>query len=384
MNIDERKRIERLEERMKQLEGQHQPAPAKPTHQFREGQWVVIEGSRGGFPLLGIYPGTAYKIASIDYHRHDSGLLAFEGHEAIGYIHPNHFRAATADEIARAEKPAPFKVGETVICVDECKGQVTVGNRYTVTGNLGDAGSPHHISVRENNGTERAWLASRFRALTAAERAASQTEEIKCGDIVVIHGDKRPCIVKQVYQTYENGPKQYDLHDEIYGGISRGMSRTSFRLATPEERTAYYLGETKEREIKVGDWVIGKRHDEVLMYPFVPSEVRNIGSGYCHFERHGALLTSSLRHATPAEIAAHLGVSITVNGTTYKAEYHKGYVQFGCAKIDNRDISWCHYAFHGYHSGPNPDANRKIVSINIGAGVFTKDILDKLVPNLIY
>lgn len=94
----------------------------------------------------------------------------------------------------------------------------------------------------------------------------------------------------------------------------------------------------------------------------------------------------SVYKATPAEVDAHLkalasDVRITVEGVTYRAEYLKGYVQFGCAKIDNHILLASSTLMHDRNGCGN--GNRALTSVKIGKGDFTIDVLAKLVANLV-
>lgn len=73
-------------------------------------------------------------------------------------------------------------------------------------------------------------------------------------------------------------------------------------------------------------------------------------------------------------------ISIVVNGVKYNAEFKKGYVKFGCAEISNNLIrDALHSIGLKYHMG-----NRNIEGIKIGKGLFTKELLTKLVEKLVY
>ena len=75
-------------------------------------------------------------------------------------------------------------------------------------------------------------------------------------------------------------------------------------------------------------------------------------------------------------------VTVTVDGQAYTAEYHPGYVQFGCAKIDNRLIR---VAYELFTQGEvvRGLGNRHIEAVRIGRGEFTRDQLVVMVPQLL-
>lgn len=154
----------------------------------------------------------------------------------------------------------------------------------------------------------------------------------------------------------------------------------------------------KQESFKKGDYVICKERgvlgltiDNIyLINKEVLGELIDIiddfGDGKGYF-------SSRFRKATVAEVDKHLKdiennkikenqVFITVDGGEYFSEYKKGYVQFGCAKIDNLIIRNCFLIFTKTNNSMI-SGNRAIESIQIGKGSFTFAMIEKMYKNLI-
>ncbi len=178
-----------------------------------------------------------------------------------------------------------------------------------------------------------------------------------------------------------------------------GWYPNRFRLATSAEIAAHLI---KEGEIKVGDWVVCLEPSETgYEQRLVRDHLYRARSATAErVSLEGDLCTtpwkvSRFRKATPAEVASHLAkvaaekalaeqaarVTVTVEGKDYVADYRKGYVQFGCAQIDNRHIREAHHLCS--FSWIEMRGNRQIEAVQIGKGLFTRDILARLMPNLI-
>lgn len=157
------------------------------------------------------------------------------------------------------------------------------------------------------------------------------------------------------------------------------------QIAATKRHLADLEAKQKERdEVKVGDWVVVTF--EGPMAELQKGRVYRIRSRSSHgdylFEGQTECLgTWNVRKATPAEVKAHLAaqeVTVTVNGTHYRAGFSTGVVVFGCAKIDNRLIRAAHELTQmGERLG-----NRTAGSVKIGAGEFTHEVLAKLVKQL--
>lgn len=169
------------------------------------------------------------------------------------------------------------------------------------------------------------------------------------------------------------------------------------QIVRAREHLAALEQERKEcDEIKVGDWVVFMYDGRDTIHKTTAAHQNGIfhsaWGSLCFVldppPDMGGLQSSSahriyLRKATPAEIAAHLAAhEVRVNG--YAAVFYPRYVQFGCARIDNRLIRSA-YAFvrtaRGGMSYGNR-GNRTGDSVKIGAGVFDHDTLAKLVKQL--
>ncbi len=74
-------------------------------------------------------------------------------------------------------------------------------------------------------------------------------------------------------------------------------------------------------------------------------------------------------------------IKIEVGGTVYTAEFHPGYVQFGCAKIDNVVFieSEKFLSIPMEHDLPG---NRNITAIQIGKGLFTNKLIREIAARI--
>ena len=161
-------------------------------------------------------------------------------------------------------------------------------------------------------------------------------------------------------------------------------------LAAAKEQCALLEKQVKERdEIKVGDWVVRRAGDIDPLgskpVPQGPIQVSRIESYTFWFDlTNDGWFKERFRKATLAEIAVHLEearkVTITVEGTAYEAVYHEGFVQFGCARIDNGMIR---AAADLTARLAAPLGTRVVKAVQIGKGLFTEADLDKLALNLV-
>jgi hypothetical protein len=78
-------------------------------------------------------------------------------------------------------------------------------------------------------------------------------------------------------------------------------------------------------------------------------------------------------------IIKDIPISITVDEGVYIAKFQSGFVEFGCAKIANSQIKHTLNLFNNIYN----NSNRNFESVTIGKGIFTKEILEKLVTKLI-
>lgn len=149
-----------------------------------------------------------------------------------------------------------------------------------------------------------------------------------------------------------------------YFGKERTVGQEIVRLATQEEVNNTLIEEAKKRypegtvvkSALSGNKTIILSHDKI----FVDSK-SNINNDYCGFLYHNGKWAEIIE-TTP---------NITING--YKAEFFNNYVKFGCAEI-NKEMFFDLYACRGY-----PHNNRKIESITIGGGTFTKEQIKAIV-----
>lgn len=137
--------------------------------------------------------------------------------------------------------------------------------------------------------------------------------------------------------------------------------------------------------IKAGDWVAAvDDKDAVPLTVGWTGQVTRDFAGCVYLDNSSVgWFKSRFRKATPAEIAAELkrrsAVEVTVEGKAYKAEYHEGYVQFGCARIDRNLIKAANDLIR-YNQGAN--GNRTVTAIQIGKGLFTADQIRKMAAKM--
>lgn len=163
------------------------------------------------------------------------------------------------------------------------------------------------------------------------------------------------------------------------------------RLTTARAEVARLEAEVKaESEIKVGDWVvaIGSFRDELTKDRLYRVNRNDFSIGIEKDDRGSAANgwpASKWRKATPVEIDAHLkSLRVEVageGGKLYQAVPRSSYVQFGCAYIANGDLRDAHAFLTSRPKWSGP-VNRAAKAVQLGAGLFTLDILTRLLPQL--
>jgi hypothetical protein len=184
----------------------------------------------------------------------------------------------------------------------------------------------------------------------------------------------------QVMQEYASGGKAPVVADTV-------TDPKELDTLIAETRAALEKLEKKKKEISMLNYRIGEHVVSILKgtvhYISDASEDHIYIDGKSRDSRMG-WSRSEFRPATYKEIKAYHEaqkiVEVVVNVTTYKGEYHKGFVKFGCAQISNQLIRYCHDAVNA-DCGEN--GNREVEAVQIGKGLFTKDMLRKLAANMI-
>jgi hypothetical protein len=217
--------------------------------------------------------------------------------------------------------------------------------------------------------------------LDKAKKLVRELEEklnnnIKVGDWVVSipsSGDTMPFTAEVSYVSI-------DGRELMLQGMFEMFPTKRFHKAT-EAEVAYQKINSK---IKEGDWVT-----TIFGYNCIKTgtvgKVSSINNGagilYLDDSVDGHLI-GRFRLSTPVEISSELNrrnvVKVTVDGVEYVSEYNTDYVQFGCAKISNAIIreaaSLCKRSVDL--------GNRDVTAVQIGKGLFTKEMLEKLKENI--
>ena len=76
-------------------------------------------------------------------------------------------------------------------------------------------------------------------------------------------------------------------------------------------------------------------------------------------------------------------IIIKVDNVDYKAVFKPGYVEFGCARISNQVILDANNLFGAKGAVDVCSGNRKIEAVQIGKGLFTGEVLVKMVKKLL-
>lgn len=159
-------------------------------------------------------------------------------------------------------------------------------------------------------------------------------------------------------------------------------------LAAARAKVKELEKKVKENEVKEGDWAVVVDTDWRLPDNGTIVQVEKVRPDpwhgkICDVSGVGSYSIHRFRKATPEEVAAHLAkdkiVEITVEGQVYKSEYFPGYVKFGCAEITNEVIGMANDLLR-YSSRSD---GRKVEAVQIGKGLFTAAMIEKLAKNLV-
>ncbi len=219
-------------------------------------------------------------------------------------------------------------------------------------------------------------------------------DKFKPGDYVTrTAGGSPPIEIDKTYQIKSVcGGDELILED--FAGY---WGKMYFRLATKEETEYYLLEKAKQQGFKVGvktkmpdgniltiselkvifnyvpenycSYYVSRRFSEPGTAPFVAAmEIKNIPAS-CPISRLEIVKEDEK-------------IVITVDNVDYIAQFLPGYVKFGCAEITNNQIIDSLYLFKKLYN--NAHGNREITTVQIGKGLFNKEILEKLYKNLKY
>ncbi len=222
----------------------------------------------------------------------------------------------------------------------------------------------------------------------------------KPGDYVVCDESTDACSLPYgIYPFHSFSPCGYFLRVKK-GGVENGYSRSCFRKATIPEIDAHLINEAGKLGFVIGAKIVdGKyissiNHIDVYRGGAHPRERKCISLVVTEeYKRTGKpVVFASYNNDTYGTPISQLKLAPTLPdikievdegelSKVYIAEFHPGYVQFGCAKIDNMVFIEAE-KFLNIEMPLRLPGNRNITAIQIGKGLFTGKLIKEIATRI--
>lgn len=249
--------------------------------------------------------------------------------------------------------------------------------------------------------TKLATLENKLKELNAKkeslEKEIAKEKSFNVGDYVVfIDSSLHVLTLNKIYKVLRTTVLSLIIEDDQ--GIARYYDKNLFRKATSEEIEKHLRSEAEKAGFKIGAKVkyensIFKIKDILLISSELGAEQVSLKIKE-FYNKHKTPFFVALfegpvsrrKWAIPLpelELIKDEDITIEVGGGKYIARFNSSnYVTFGCAKIAVVDIKDAWKLLNRTVEHHDKNINRKIEAVKIGNGVFTYEILNKLVARI--